>query len=231
MRITGRQLRQIIKEEVARMMNEEDGAPGATGGYAKGSGLDGLKTAELSRMGINRAKADARGPWSYPDLPYADSASKLVSGNFGSVDRAIGDLKSMMPNSNPQFYENLKNNVTNLIYNKGNGPQLREQLKKQFAVSPSEIGDEGKASFALALLGNGKANIVSGDAAGYGRMSGAQLGALSTGNEKAIGSLSSRLTDMLPGSPTSFRAVFEESEQIRYFYENLVAMINAGFPG
>ncbi len=211
------------------MMNEEDGAP--SGAYVKGSGLDGLKTAELAKMGIDRAKADARGPWSYPDLPYSDAASKLIRGNFGSVDRVVADLKSMMPNPNPQFYDNLKNNVTNLIYNKGNGPQLREQLKKQFAVSPSEISDEGKASFALALLGNGKANIVSSDAAGYGRMSGAHLGALSTGNEKAIGSLSSRISDILPGSPTSFRAVFEESEQIRYFYENLVAMINAGFPG
>jgi len=213
------------------MMNEEDGAPRAAGGYAKGSGLEGLTTAELAKMGIDRAKQDARGPWSYPKLPYTDAASKLVRGNFGSVDRVVADLKSIMPNPNPQFYDNLKNNVTNLIYNKGNGPQLREQLKKQFAVSPSEVSDEGKASFALALLGNGKANIVSGDAAGYGKMSGATLGSLSTGNENAIGSLSSRLSDMLPGRPTRFRAVFEESEQIRYFYENLVAMINAGFPG
>ncbi len=211
------------------MMNEEDGAP--SGAYVKGSGLEGLATAELAKMGIDRAKADARGPWSYPDLPYTDAAQALVRGNVGSVDRVVADLKSMMPNPNPQFYDNLKNNVTNLIYNKGNGPQLREQLKRQFAVSPSEVSDAGKASFAIALLGNGKANIVSADAAGYGRMSGAQLGSLSSANDKAIGSLTSRLSDALPGSPTSFSAVFEKSAQIRYFYENLVAMINAGFPG
>ena len=210
------------------MMKEEDGTP--SGSYKKGTGLDGLKTAELAKMGIDRAKADARGPWSYPDLPYVDSADKLVKGNFGSVDRVIADLQRLMPNPNPAFYDTLKNNVTSLIYNKGNGPQLRQQLKRQFAVPPDVCGEEGKASFALALLGTGKASLVSAETAGFGAMSGASLGSASTANDKAIGTLT-RLRNLVPGQPKSFNDVFEESEQIRYFYENIVTLVNTPFPG
>jgi hypothetical protein len=226
MRITGRQLRQIIKEEVARMMNEEDGAP-TSGGYAKGSGLEGLYAAELAKMGIDKSAIGSPGSriGALPQnsTPYTDAAKELVRGP-GSVDDAVADLQRLIPNRNPQFYSTLKNNVSSLIYNKGNGPRFREQLQRQFEAPPSEISEPTKAAFAIALLGNGTAEIVS---AGFGGAP--QMYATTKANIDAIGALTAK--SLIPGQAKNFDDVFNASSKIRYFYENLVDLVNAPFPG
>ena len=205
------------------MMNEEDGVAGGAGGYAKGTGLQGLYAAELAKAGVDVNKMRQQGRRPAAGLtPYYDAASSLVNSNMpGSVDSAIADLKELIPNPNPQFYSTLKTNVSSLIYNKGSGPQFREQIKRQLQVPPNEVGDEGKAAFAIALLGTGKASLA--DAGLGGKGSYFALAGQGFANEKAIGEM---------GGGDNFREdVFEASEQIRYFYENLVKLVNAPFPG
>lgn len=203
------------------MMNEEDGAP--SGAYVKGSGLEGLYAAELAKAGIDVNKMRQQGRRPAAGLtPYYDAANGLVNSRaLGSVDRAVADLKELIPNPDSQFYSALKTNVSSLIYNKGSGPQFREQIKRQLQVPPSEVGDDAKAAFAIALLGTGEASIV--DAGLGGRGSYLTLNAQTTANEKAIGDL---------GGGDSFKEdVFDASDDIRSFYDNLVNLVNAPFPG
>jgi hypothetical protein len=155
--------------------------------------------------------------------PYTDAAKELVRGP-GSVDDAVADLQRLIPNRNPQFYSTLKNNVSSLIYNKGNGPRFREQLQRQFEAPPSEISEPTKAAFAIALLGNGTAEIVS---AGFGGAP--QMYATTKANIDAIGALTAK--SLIPGQAKNFDDVFNASSKIRYFYENLVDLVNAPFPG
>jgi hypothetical protein len=93
MRITGRQLRQIIKEEVARMMNEEDALDAATKQITdRETAARGFRARTMTLPGGQTATAVSRRP-AKGKLPYADAADD-VAYNAKQLDEKIDELTS-----------------------------------------------------------------------------------------------------------------------------------------
>ena len=169
MRITGRQLRQIIKEEVSRMMNEEDSA---AAGYVPGTGIDGLAKAEAAKLGVPFKQG------MYKNLPYTDAARSLVGVN---VPEAFKELQRIGGSAATQGSA-----LSEIIYRKGNGPKLAKDLSR--VLNLPETGNDGVSeSSKLAYLLN---ILVDGSAAdptpGYGAFGGGASFAQAT-NEKSLG--------------------------------------------
>ena len=126
MRITGRQLRQIIKEEVSRMMNEADPTAGMNMNSAMGALMD-LEDALNSTLGTN----------------FGSTGSKFAGAINGSDRQAATLIKRDLADA-PQdqyggeYYRKYSATIAGLVFQLHGKP--RPVIKVRFSDGALEIG-------------------------------------------------------------------------------------------